>query len=150
MEMVSLPCSRNGRQGLTGATQFVTVKNAFKLILPSSSTPPDKTAFKKILALVQRSDAVAVKSEGTRVLVNVIKSLWSADIPSTDETSRERRKAAMDIVANPASAAALAQLIGRSRKYPLLINEGVVALSLLSAHTGGGLFSFSIFARFRI
>lgn len=114
------------------------VKNAFKLILPSQSQPPEETAFKKILALTQRSDAVAIKSEGTRVLVNVIKSLWSSDASSHDEAWREKRTESMNVVATLASAAALAQLIGRSRKYPLLINEGVVALSLLSTHTGGG------------
>jgi hypothetical protein len=34
---------------------------------------------------------------------------------------------------------ALAQLIGRSKKYPVLINEGVIALMLLSTHTKGGM-----------
>lgn len=38
----------------------------------------------------------------------------------------------------PGCAAALAQLIGRSKKYAILINEGVVALSLLSTHSAGG------------
>lgn len=44
----------------------------------------------------------------------------------------------MQAVVNPQCAAALAQLIGRSKKYPILVNEGVIALSLISTRTGGG------------
>jgi len=79
---------------------------------------------------------VAVKSEGTRVFVNVIRTLWSQVT-----TESERRQKAMDSVTVPQVALALAQLIGRSKKYPSLINEGVVALALLSLHKSGGTFS---------
>lgn len=89
------------------------------------------------MALVQRSNSVAVKSEGTRVIVNAVKALWAADA-SSDATLAQRKKDATNLLVTPANAAALAQLIGRSRKYPILVNEGVVALSLMSTHQSGG------------
>ena len=89
------------------------------------------------MALVRRSDSIAVKSEGTRVIVNAVKSLWTIDT-AADPALAKRKKEAMDILVTPAHTAALAQLIGRSRKYPVLINEGVMALSLMSTHTNGG------------
>ncbi|PCH38246.1 hypothetical protein WOLCODRAFT_130785 [Wolfiporia cocos MD-104 SS10] len=111
-------------------------ENVFALIAPprdaASGTPLDQ-----ILALVRRSDSIAVKSEGTRVLVNAVKSLWSSD-PSADGEKSKKRQEAMHAIVTPACASALAQLVGRSKKYPILINEGVVALSLLSTHANGG------------
>jgi hypothetical protein len=44
----------------------------------------------------------------------------------------------MRTVLVPECASSLASLIGRSAKYPILINEGVVALSLLSTQRTGG------------
>ncbi|EMD38507.1 hypothetical protein CERSUDRAFT_113687 [Gelatoporia subvermispora B] len=110
--------------------------NAYALILSSESA--SNTAMDQILALVRRSDSIAVKSEGTRVLVNVIKTLWSTEAESVDEEKAKQRRTAMDAVANTPCASALAQLIGRSKKYPILINEGVVSLTLLSTHSAGG------------
>jgi hypothetical protein len=113
-----------------------TVQNACDLVLASKdSTSP--AGLEQIIALVRRSDTIAVKSEGTRVLVNVIKSLWSSDaLPDT--TLQKRRQEAIQAVLVPAFAEALASLVGRSMKYPLLVNEGVVALTLLSTQKDGG------------
>lgn len=111
------------------------VQNTFSLI-----GAPDRetlSALDQILALVRRSDSIAVKSEGTRVLGNVIRTLWSSDANSPDLV--QKRQTAMQAVLTPTCAAVLAQLIGRSKRYPLLINEGVVALSLLSTHAQGGM-----------
>lgn len=112
------------------------IENAFALVLPSSDN--SSTPLKQIISLVQRSDSVAIKSEGTRVLVNVIKSLWAPPAGSSGPDYEAKRKQAMDAIVSPAHAAVLSQLIGRSRKYPLLINEGVVALTLLSTHGTDG------------
>ena len=114
------------------------MNNTLALVLPDPANPEEPTTFTQILALVRRSDTVAVKSEGTRVFVNAIKTLWSNDASSTDPEFAARRKEAMDKLVTPACAATLAQLIGRSKKYAILINEGVVALSLLSTHASGG------------
>ena len=107
-------------------------------MLPDPSNPEEPTALTQILALVRRSDTVAVKSEGTRVFVNAIKTVWSNDVANADPEVSKRRKEAMEKLVTPTCAATLAQLIGRSKKYAILINEGVVALSLLSTHSSGG------------
>ncbi|GJE87202.1 hypothetical protein PsYK624_032850 [Phanerochaete sordida] len=113
--------------------------NTLALLLPDPKQPEEPTLYPQIMALVRRSDTVAIKSEGTRVFVNAIKTLWSADAASKEADWAERRKEAMEKLVTPQCAAALAQLIGRSKKYAILINEGVVALSLLSTHATGGL-----------
>ncbi|KAG6337204.1 hypothetical protein ID866_1876 [Astraeus odoratus] len=82
--------------------------NSFKVLLPIDVDNPPPTGLAQILSLVKRSDKVAIKSEGTRVIVNLVKSIWSSD---------------------PAR---------RSLKYPILVNEAVVALSLLSTQREGG------------
>lgn len=113
-----------------------TVQNACNLVLaPKESTSP--AGLERIIALVRRSDTVAVKSEGTRVLVNVIKSLWSSDV-LPDTTLQKQRQDAIQSVLAPAYGEALASLVGRSMKYPLLVNEGIVALTLLSTQKDGG------------
>ena len=129
------------------------VEHSFALVLPSSNSPSSPTGLTQILALVKRSDSVPVRSEGTRVLVNVVKSLWAADpaaSPAVDvvaETGsgskvifekQRTRAAAIRAVLSAESALALATLVGRSGKYPLLVNEGIVALSLLCTHKEGG------------
>lgn len=132
------------------------VENTFALVLPAPGQAPASTGLSKILALVRRSESIPVKSEGTRVLVNVVKSLWSnssavnpsSSIPSPTVNGRQTDRAvqdeqtkmqeAMRVVLTYECAYALASLVGRSGKYPLLVNEGVVALSLLSTHREGG------------
>ena len=50
----------------------------------------------------------------------------------------QKRQAALAKVLTIECATALASLVERSAKYPLLVNEGVVALSLLSTQQAGG------------
>ncbi len=101
------------------------------------------------MSLVRRSDSVPIKSEGTRVLVNVIKSLWSSEIPldlSNEPTpereallsKQKKKQTAIRLMLTQECASALANLVARSGRYPLLVNEGVVALSLLSTQRLGG------------
>ncbi|KAJ7940684.1 hypothetical protein B0H13DRAFT_2246066 [Mycena leptocephala] len=131
------------------------VENTFALVLPTTGEDYP-TGLSLIMALVKRTKSTPVRSEGTRVLVNVIKSLWSNDpsaspanaamtatlqgINSPDvllENQRKRHES-MQRVLSPECAFALASLVGRSAKYPLLVNEGVVALSLMSTIKAGG------------
>ncbi|KAF9464652.1 hypothetical protein BDZ94DRAFT_1255595 [Collybia nuda] len=135
------------------------VEHTFALVLPSEelSSPSSTTGLTQILALIKRSDSVSIKSEGTRVLVNVVKSLWSSDFAnaqltetlkspnsakiSNKETLQEKqrkRAAAIRETLFPDYVEALSGLVGRSGKYPLLVNEGVVALSLISTQKEGG------------
>lgn len=123
-------------------------------MLPSVDEVP--SGLSQILSLVKRADTVTVKSEGTRVLVNVVKSLWSGDIIGTPVITmsspiadgsvdtvalagKERQKQdSMKAVITMPCAIALASLVGRSAQFPLLVNEGVVALTLLSTQKTGG------------
>ena len=98
----------------------------------------DGSPLRQILALVRRSDSIAVKSEGTRVLVYATKSLWSTDPKTLDEERARKRDAAMKALVTEPCVSALARLVGRSKRYPTLVNEGVVALSLISTHPSGG------------
>ncbi|KAJ7632571.1 hypothetical protein FB45DRAFT_507396 [Roridomyces roridus] len=122
------------------------VENTFVLVLP---TPGEDhpTGLSQILALVKRTKSTPVRSEGTRVLVNAIKSLWSNDPAANAENAeitaalaevQRKRHESMQIVLTPECAFALASLVGRSAKYPLLVNEGVVALSLMCTIPAGG------------
>ncbi|KAG6376111.1 hypothetical protein JVT61DRAFT_2083 [Boletus reticuloceps] len=119
------------------------IDNSFALILPSDGAPAAATGLSQLLSLIKRSDTVAIKSEGTRVIVNLIKSLWSSD-PTIEQlnaeenqTRQQKRERAMQALVTTPSVDALAALVGRSAKYPILINEAVVALSLLSTHRDG-------------
>jgi len=109
------------------------VENCISSVLKEESQLSERSAAEQIMRLVQRAGTITIKSEGTRVLANVIKTL-SADLSSTDQ----RRKAARKAVGTLENANALAALIGRSKKYPMLINEAVIALSFLTAQEGGG------------
>ncbi|KAI0046104.1 hypothetical protein FA95DRAFT_1671580 [Auriscalpium vulgare] len=106
-------------------------ESCFAFTLSAGDDAP--TGLDQILALVNRSDTVAVKSEGTRVFVNVIRTLWSSATPES-----KQRTQAMEAICKVQVTLALAQLIGRSKRYAVLVNEGIVALALLSLHPGGG------------
>lgn len=106
-----------------------------------------------------------IRSEGTRVLVNVIKSLWSNvslvaspvvggpslanGLPEGDDKTG-KKESAKKAVSSVECAAALSNLITRSGKFPTLVNEGVVALALLSTQPTGGEFvaqiAFEVFS----
>jgi len=111
------------------------VDNAITAVLPFDSSV--RPALAQILDLVNRSDSIAVKSEGTRVLVNIVKSLWSTDNSATAQERTAKRQSAIQAILNSNCAFALARLVGRSKRYPVLINEGIVAMSLMSTQPGG-------------
>lgn len=72
------------------------------------------------------------------MLVNAVKTVWSTDPKNLDEQRAGQREATVAAIVTEPCVSALAKLIGRSKRYPTLINEGVVALSLISTHAGGG------------
>ncbi|KAG8217480.1 hypothetical protein J3R82DRAFT_5625 [Butyriboletus roseoflavus] len=119
------------------------IDNSFAVILPSDSAAAPASGLSQLLALIRRSDTVAIKSEGTRVIVNLIKSLWSSD-PTVEQrdaaenqTRQQKRERAIQALVTIPCVDALAALVGRSAKYPILINEAIVAFSLLSTHRDG-------------
>ncbi|KZT59782.1 hypothetical protein CALCODRAFT_449714 [Calocera cornea HHB12733] len=106
--------------------------NSLKLLQAGTD---HNSCLEQILGLVKRSDTIAVKSEGTRVLVNVIKSLCQTS--DTSKISEQERKSAVDRLVNARSTTALGELISRSQKYPVLLNEGIVAMTLLATQPHG-------------
>src|SRR5258707_190827 len=99
------------------------------------------TGFSQILALIKRSDSIPIKSEGSRVVVNVVKSLWLLDrdkeLPVDVQKQRDK---AISYLITPECAGILTALIARSNRYPILVNEGLVAITLLTTHKRGGKF----------
>ena len=98
----------------------------------------EATGIDQILDLVRRSDSVILKSEGTRVIVNAVKSLWAAIPADASPQLQQQRKSAVEKLAVQEPTTALARLVGRSKKHPILLNEGSVALTLISTQTIGG------------
>ncbi|EJD06025.1 uncharacterized protein FOMMEDRAFT_104451 [Fomitiporia mediterranea MF3/22] len=111
------------------------VGNAIICVLDGADSQSSVSCLSQILALSQRSDSVPVKSEGARVLVNIVKSLCS----STGDLNEPRRKAAIKAVTNAESATTLARLLGRSKKHVILLNESIVSMCLLALQSGGAL-----------
>lgn len=108
--------------------------NAITCVVDVDENQPSSSCLIQILALSRRSDSIPVKSEGARVLVNVIKSLCS----STGNLQEERRQLAIRTVTTRESTDTLAQLLGRSKKHIILLNESILAMLLLSHQPGGG------------
>ncbi|EJD53028.1 hypothetical protein AURDEDRAFT_110826 [Auricularia subglabra TFB-10046 SS5] len=114
--------------------------NALRLVLPElpkdadPSQPAPASGMELILALVTRSDNISIKSEGTRVLATNIKTLYTAE---GDASVARRRRQAIDTVTTFDAASSLAALLCRSRKFPILLNEAVLAMTLLAHHSSG-------------
>ncbi|KAG6911492.1 hypothetical protein DXG01_014566 [Tephrocybe rancida] len=131
------------------------VEHAYALMLPSSRSPSSPTGLSQILALVKRTDSVPIKSEGSRVLVNIVRMLWASKVPvsttsdaqpvaanTVDKHIQEKQRkhnAALRAILTPESASVLTRLVGASGKYPLLVHEGLVALTLFSIPKEGAL-----------
>ncbi|KAF8744176.1 small GTPase mediated signal transduction, partial [Rhizoctonia solani] len=139
------------------------VSNTLRLVLPPPTAQPttpavaspvidddddEPSGMDQVINLSQRSDTVALKSEAARVLVNAVKSLWSPAGPEESiAVSAGQRKRAIRRLSNRQSTRALAELVGRSRKYPVLLNEGIVALTLLGSQHHGAPYVISAYDR---
>ena len=82
------------------------------------------------------------------MLVNLIKTLWVppsiVNTPVTTPNAElppkaiEERRRAYDQLCSEEAADALAEMVGRNARYPVLLNEGIMALTLLASHPQGG------------
>jgi len=114
------------------------VDHTFALVLPNGDNN-NPSGLSQILALINRSDSISIKSEGSRVIVNVVKSLWFSERTLDPSDERQKKKdQCISILLTPQCAKTLTALIARSNRYPILVNEGIVAISLLSTHKLGG------------
>ncbi|CAE6412998.1 unnamed protein product [Rhizoctonia solani] len=117
-------------------------------VIDDGSDDEELSGMDQVINLSQRSDTVALKSEAARVLVNAVKSLWTPARPEESIlVSSAQRKRAVRRLSNRQSARALAELVGRSRRYPVLLNEGIVALTLLGSQYVGAPHVISAFDR---
>jgi len=113
------------------------VEQTFALVLPDAGK--ESTGFSQILALIKRSDSIPIKSEGSRVVVNVVKSLWLLDRDKgLSADKQKKRDKAIPYLLTSECAGVLTALIARSNRYPILVNEGLVAVTLLTTHKRGG------------
>lgn len=110
------------------------VSNSIVCVTDSDGRNVATTCLNQILQLSRRSDSIHVKSEGARVLVNVIRSLCS----SAGDVQDESRRKAIELLITPENSVILAQLLGRSQKHGILLNEAIVAMCLLSLQKEGG------------
>ena len=128
-------------------------ENAIRLVggeatgLSTTSTPP--LALNAVVDMIQRIDDVPTKMEATRVLVNVVKSLWASVRSSngSQALAEEAILAARRKVVRRDVIQALAEMVRTSPKYPVLVNEGIIALTLVgSERVGAELVSLSLLA----
>ena len=124
-------------------------ENAVRLVdgEPGSTPNSSPSALNALVDMIQRIDDVPTKMEATRVLANVVKSLWTSarnsgasPSPSEEVVLAARRKVARRDVIQ-----ALAEMVRTSPKYPVLVNEGIIALTLVgSERVGAELVSLSL------
>ncbi|KAL8276235.1 hypothetical protein RQP46_011352 [Phenoliferia psychrophenolica] len=138
-----------------------TPPNITTLVASSLTSSPSSpaTPLDALVALIPRTDDVRLRSEASRTLVNVVRSFFSSKpyiggdtahsspiSPSSatmspslsqgggamlDEDEIAKRKGRPKIV-RVEVVTALSEMVRLSEKYPMLINEGVVGLTLLA------------------
>lgn len=93
----------------------------------------------QLLGIIDRSETLALRSEATRVFANAIRSLCTGSTSGdANGVSSKDREEGLAKITNEQVASALAEMVARSRKYHLLLNEGVVSLTLLGTQPDGG------------
>ncbi|CAG8456712.1 4927_t:CDS:10 [Dentiscutata erythropus] len=110
------------------------VKNSLKIILGENENDVEKP-LTRLLNLVKRTDDLPIRSEGTRILVNLVKNMWVENPHTVLEgtpVSSLRSELNRQEVVQP-----LANMIIES-KYPILQNEGIIALTLLLMDDSAG------------
>ncbi|KAI8144162.1 armadillo-type protein [Fennellomyces sp. T-0311] len=84
-----------------------------------------KTPLDLVLECIKRFDDPAAISEATRILTNLVKSVWFHEDAEASSTSRQK-------LMNNSIIQAISEMT-RTSKFPVLKNDGLVALSLIFA-----------------
>ncbi|EST05492.1 Armadillo-type fold [Kalmanozyma brasiliensis GHG001] len=121
-------------------------ENAVRLVDDASSSSSSSSALNALIDMIRRIDDMPTKMEATRVLVNVVKSLWTSARSSGSQASSEQANlAARQKVVRRDVIQAIAEMVRTSPKYPVLVNEGIIALTLVgSERMGAELVSLSL------
>ncbi|GAA5844501.1 hypothetical protein JCM9279_006325 [Rhodotorula babjevae] len=107
----------------------------------SSSDAPSAAPLDSLLAVISRTDELRLRAEGTRVLVNLARTLFS--LPSCATSHEDDALAAQvaqgrERLGRRDVSDAMGELVRASEKFPILVNEGVVGLTLLAGSGGAG------------
>ncbi|KAM0748690.1 hypothetical protein T439DRAFT_327961 [Meredithblackwellia eburnea MCA 4105] len=148
---------------LINSLYFIGVSTASPDLPQPMDTDSAPTALDATLSLISRTDDIRIRSEASRTLVNVVRSFFSAKAqsgdasllspitPSTattvgpesattpklsDEESMKRK--GRPLIVRHEVVTALSEMVRLSEKYPMLINEGVVGLTLLAGSGAAG------------
>lgn len=134
------------------------------MVLPESRSTTEPTPLDHITAIIARTDDVRLRSEATRILINVVRSLFSTRPSSTSDlvaaspispnlqtagpggsngldAGEVLKRRGRPLVVTREVVLALSEMVRLSEKYPMLINEAIVGLTLLagSGAVGGKL-----------
>lgn len=145
------------------------ISSSLKVILPPSlpgssavvtltpNGPTDiegqKSSLSGILSLISRTNDVRLQCEATRLLINIVRSLYSSrsiTSPVTPsalgglEMGLAKGKARSIIEGSEGVVDAISEIVRTGEKYPILVNESIVALTLLSTTENGGELASSI------
>ena len=89
----------------------------------------------QLLDLISRSDDAAIRFETTRVFVNIVTSLASV--------SRDDLGKTLNRLVDESVISVFIRLLQDARQYPVLVNEAIIALSLLAAFGPSGTCKFA-------
>ncbi|GAA5873186.1 hypothetical protein JCM16303_006965 [Sporobolomyces ruberrimus] len=108
------------------------------LALPPTSSENQEPPLDLILALIKRTDELQLRSESTRILINLVRSLFSTSDSTSSHLNQQdpTESGRFAIVSNGEVVSAISEQVRLSEKYPVLVNEGIVALSLLAGSGG--------------
>ncbi|KAF8520236.1 hypothetical protein BU17DRAFT_46922 [Hysterangium stoloniferum] len=115
------------------------VSNAVQLAVTRSTGTDARSGVDQVLALLKRSDTIAVKSESTRAIFQVIRAVCKQRHSNDSVIKEEAQHKAIEALTVPATTTALVELAnqGRIKPYFILINESVLGLILLSCQPSG-------------
>ncbi|KAL0079552.1 armadillo-type protein [Phycomyces blakesleeanus] len=101
-------------------------ENSQRIITSPTTTEEKQTPLELVLAFIKRVDDSSAKSEATRILTNLVKSVWTQPITTS--------LALRTILVKPAIVEPIAELV-RSSKFVVLKNDGIIALTVIFADT---------------
>lgn len=133
-------------------TKLFIVFNATQIVIPERHIEGGSSGISpltRVVEFIERVDDVAARSEATRVLVNLIKTVWSQGnnaeslgislsflndlfIMTSEHASSSLLK---ERLCSLKTVTALTALV-RSSKFSILQNEGIISLTLLFTYAG--------------
>ncbi|KAK4057274.1 hypothetical protein OIO90_001771 [Microbotryomycetes sp. JL221] len=152
---------QNSVVGLLKHLTAANVPNSLQVLEASTgeeTTTTIITPLDLLIKLIPRTDDVRLRSEATRVLVNIVRTLFATKALATAELAaaspitptlhssvqsslnveEQLKRRGRPKIARKDVVEALSEMIRLSEKYPMLINEAVVGLTLLAGSGGAG------------